>query len=1101
MDTRENGGSGNAHRLPNKGSASPQLHTPVVDIQGSGIPNAEVTQNSRRLSNPTLEKQGKKRTLKGSPNLSNHPKMYVVKLRSGSNRTDSPVGLELGRPDKDPQTTLPTHSESEGRPLPPPPLFPTELPKAPVKSGKVVVGGMTRSRRFPPQRLPLKEAKQLQAFPTIAPSLEKVTGRMVEGAEKKAVSLAFSRGNILDRVGAPNQAKRRPQAMPQNPLSAAKLRMTREAKVTSPGFGEGGRAVGSAPDARLPPPLLASGLTAKGIPPASGKAQGVKLPQLVYLLPSLTGASETETGTPPTSDKAELASTRPADPHCGAMPNGGNGTLLGVNSALDGLDPLSQQRYNSEGGPNGIPFHTNNDKVGIGAISMQSIDDPLYHYHPKHQRNTNNSADTGSEESFSCDSDKLTPLRLRNPGDYHSSVLHLNEETLHTGHNTDEGSEMSVRTMRLKAESWGSTNNSDLRFPRFNRLLFTRNTKVYASVDSLKQTLNELKIPYIPELDHRVLTADFNTYKLAEIHGTFVYVVLAMNVLLSYELVNRFGFDVHKLLNFIKEAFTFFTTGSPLHHFVHAADIIVAVHQWLSQPTVGANLSDEEMLPFLFTSVVMRVGHCGMSNHFLTQERHPYMMICGCTAPQQGATMSLIIALLEKPENHFFPSNGVFTESLEHTLALTDESDRRLTSESFRVHTWSSEKEDTFYDMVAELIMATDERSYYNIQRSLEQIDQDHFVRHGCICPETDSATTPMAVPRATNHLPQNLNKDCKRCCAYISDSHLPTVLSAVLHILNYSYVFRPYEVFLLGNVGFSSSMYHQSDLHDRMRKPGPRLPLSAAKDEDGRGKERRGEPASPDRENDKRSGSGCSSGLRWVGAGVTEAAGSPAPAQARLTSTSPGTITPDLRWPQLTQQTTDSSSILATSAENVGDGEIASSIGDLLPRRPLQFKGRNILLHAFEEIHYPMVQTIQPYVPADWVQKSHHNFTRFLTELPTEEEYDLILERVLQLCGVSRIDEGPCENSGSSTSTKDRGVQDETKPSPLQRLIQAVEEIEVAKHIPFHIIDIAAWPKGKTGRRNPNSLSMDAKMEVRILKEILHSSLEFIAREGESES
>ncbi|CCW63917.1 unnamed protein product [Phytomonas sp. EM1] len=893
----------------------------------------------------------------------------------------------------------------------------------------------------------------------------------------------------------------------------------------------------------------------------------IKLPQLVPPQPGLE-VLESNIAVPRALRGEALLGTKATDSRSDVLSgttSSGGAVSHDRNSPLEGLNSPSRLQRRSEENQQDNSFYPNDSKVVNGVVSLQYMDDPWYDYRSNMPQSAANVQEAGSGGSFSCDSAKLTPLQMRNRCGYYSSVLQLNEEASLTGSELGEGFNNPGNKLRTKAAlNRSSLKNTEFCFPRFNRLLFTRSAKIYTPVETLKQTLAELELPYIPELDHRVLSADFNTYKLAEVHGTYVYVIVAMNVLLSYEFVSRFEFSVHKLLNFVKEAFTFFSPGNPLHHPVHAADIIAAVHQWLSQPTVGANLSDEEMLPFLFASIVMRIGHSGWSNHSLAREKHPYSALCCYTAPQQGATMSLTLALLEKPENHFFPSTGDGVDNVEpDTPVMNGDPDCRRPSTLAQTHMWTSEKEDTFYNMVYELIMATDERSYYNIQRSLEQIDQDHYITHGCICSEADGSSEPTTptVPLATNPLPKRLNKNCKRCCAYISDAHLPTVMSAVLHILNYSYVFRPYEVFLSGNFSFSASMYRQSDLRveetQRRRQKQQSRQQAEGKEEQGMG-----DPTSdsrqmlmPDFTNEVRdlplhrgSSSSGSSGATWRGASVSmknegEAALLKAPQRWREDATPTSTVSPLLQQstlagttptvprpnpplshrasqrlsqsvPQpssqslsqrlsqpssqprsqrlsrlMSQPTGDLSAILAASSvENFADGEMTSSVGDLLPGRSLQRKGRDILLLAFEEIHYPMVQTIQPYVPADWVKKSHLNFTRFLTELPSEEEYDLIVERTLQLCGSSKF------NDPSEATARDDG-----KPSPLQRLIQAVEEIEIAKYIPFHIIEIALRPHGTTDVESSTLPSMSREVEVRVLKEIMRSSIEFLALNGAS--
>lgn len=144
-------------------------------------------------------------------------------------------------------------------------------------------------------------------------------------------------------------------------------------------------------------------------------------------------------------------------------------------------------------------------------------------------------------------------------------------------------------------------------------------------------------------------------------HARTVFVHVCMNVLLRYAVLPRHHFDRDALLRFVRALSELIRERNPFHHPLHAADAMLAAHEWLCyMSSVGGgsaspHLRDAEVLAFLVASAAGSVGHCGVDNATLRRRRHPFAMMCGYLCPQQSATLSILLALLVHTDTRFLP--------------------------------------------------------------------------------------------------------------------------------------------------------------------------------------------------------------------------------------------------------------------------------------------------------------------------------------------------------------------------------------------------------------------------------------------------------------
>ncbi|TPP51729.1 3'5'-cyclic nucleotide phosphodiesterase family protein [Leishmania donovani] len=564
------------------------------------------------------------------------------------------------------------------------------------------------------------------------------------------------------------------------------------------------------------------------------------------------------------------------------------------------------------------------------------------------------------------------------------SVLHLSRSSMNGGVDPMDG----VMPSFILDDINGAQRRSG---PRFLRS-FCRHTPVRVTESVTREALRGLGVPFIAGIDQASVPT--NVLKLMDAYrftdSCAFYVAMCLNVFLRYGFVQRFGWNLQKLKRFFEVAATYFRGGNPFHNPVHAIDVVMAAHQWLNEGSTGAALSDDEAMTFLFTAMVQQLAHTGADNRLLGQLKHPYAMLCSYASPQQGATVALVMALLSRPELHFFPVPFLATA---HTADASDATDPAVVKE------WTTSRESQVYDMLADLIMATDERNHATLKQNI-----------------ADTATRLL--------YPSQPGNFCLNCCAYITDAHVPDLLKAVLHFIDFAYLFRPYQVYLSGNVTYTAEVYRQSQreyqLLQRLQEQQLLRVLTDEADRERVGEEvlrRRSGAQSPGapvsapavtfatallaEQQPWRQGVAQAStmtSLQRSGDEAVVAADTPPPSRRVADMTLPSETTArrhsSMRPPllaldgQLRQQ--------ATRMPLDEDASASNALDSATSTQPLKGLGRDIVLISLEDLCLPFLEQLSPYMPEAWVAASYQNHQRLMKSLPTPEKFDEIVNRLL---------------------------------------------------------------------------------------------------------
>ncbi|KAG5482205.1 hypothetical protein CUR178_06064 [Leishmania enriettii] len=639
-----------------------------------------------------------------------------------------------------------------------------------------------------------------------------------------------------------------------------------------------------------------------------------------------------------------------------------------------------------------------------------------------------------------------------------SSVLHLSRLSMNGGVDPMDG----VMASFILDDISGAQRRSG---PRFLRS-FCRHTPVRVTESVTHEELEKLGVPFIEGID--AASVPTNVLALMDAYGftdsCAFYVAMCLNVFLRYAFVQRFGWNVQKLRKFLEVAATYFRRGNPFHNPLHAVDVVIAAHQWVGEGSTSAALSDDEVMTFLFTATVQQLAHTGADNRLLARLKHPYAMLCSYASPQQGATVALVMALLSRPELRFLPAPFLATTGAAGAGSATDSADAQE---------WTTSRESHMYDMLADLIMATDERNHAALKQSIVRMGEMNARRHGCLCASAHTDRSSIfsrnlfrSASQTDNttrlQYPSPLGSFCLNCCAYITDMHVPNLLKAVLHFIDFAYLFRPYEVYLSGNIAYMAEVYRQMEreylLLQRVQKE---QLLKALR---GRANGERLDEGVPSQRSDARSPGApfsapatdaCTPGVALAMALLAEqqpwrqgvaqastmtslqrnndeaptAADTPPPLRGVAVVHLPSEITASHRSARLPLQA-EGEKLLQQVVSMPQDAGVGSSnaLRSAARLQPLKGLGRDIVLISLEDLCLPFLEQLAPYMPEAWVAASYRNHQTLTKSLPTPEKFDEVVNRLLDM------GEETAAEKLEEVSEKDNELEDEEDSLTTER-------------------------------------------------------------------
>ncbi|KAL7704596.1 hypothetical protein N2W54_002354 [Lotmaria passim] len=646
----------------------------------------------------------------------------------------------------------------------------------------------------------------------------------------------------------------------------------------------------------------------------------------------------------------------------------------------------------------------------------------------------------------------------------HSSVLHLSHTSVNGGINPMADGVMPDFVLD------GASAANRRPGPRFLRT-YCRHSPVRVAESVTEEALAQLGIPYLSNIDEASSPMNvlhlMDTYNFRDCRA--FYVVVCLNVMLRYNLVRRFAWDTQKLKKFLEVAASFFRDGNPFHHLVHATDLVLGAHQWLCEGTTAASLSDDELAAFLLTAFTLQLTHCGIDNRLLTQLRHPYAMMCSFTSPQQGAIVALVLALLRYPELHFFPDPGSAAVHADVHGAPLDPSTTETASANV-AHEWTASRETKLFDMLSELVMATDLRNHAVLQQGILRMAEENAQRHGCLCagaPLSPSRTTAKSGRRGGSGTPRKGSRSevggsrfhtcasppasaspkqyrtsanghiCLNCCAYVTEDHVPDVLKGVLHYLGFPFLFRTYENYVSGSLMYVAEMYRQSEVEYKLFQ---QQQAAAAVDASESFSSTSSQPNAVSVEafikststgNPQHDAELDNSTATFATAVMEEGkpwrqdvvhASTIASLQRRHSTEQPGSVShPRRSTVTVAEQLHTAPGEAALSRPRSDSDDLASTStgapSTKAPRvRPLIGHGRDILLIGVEDLSLPFVELFAPYLPESWVRATYLNHQTFTVAMPSPEEYDEAVNRMLDLAdeGEEEIVKRQEEDAGS---------------------------------------------------------------------------------------
>ncbi|KEP66452.1 UNVERIFIED_CONTAM: 3'5'-cyclic nucleotide phosphodiesterase domain-containing protein [Hammondia hammondi] len=119
-------------------------------------------------------------------------------------------------------------------------------------------------------------------------------------------------------------------------------------------------------------------------------------------------------------------------------------------------------------------------------------------------------------------------------------------------------------------------------------------------------------------------------------------------------IMTKFNFDLDRLFDFLKVVQTSFQKNVKFHCAAHTADMIQAMHYFLTIGKLGALLSEYDVFLCHFCALVCHFGHPGVTNTFLVKSRHPRAIRYDDDSVNENYVASAISCLVAREEYNFF---------------------------------------------------------------------------------------------------------------------------------------------------------------------------------------------------------------------------------------------------------------------------------------------------------------------------------------------------------------------------------------------------------------------------------------------------------------
>ncbi|CBZ53012.1 putative cAMP-specific phosphodiesterase [Neospora caninum Liverpool] len=119
-------------------------------------------------------------------------------------------------------------------------------------------------------------------------------------------------------------------------------------------------------------------------------------------------------------------------------------------------------------------------------------------------------------------------------------------------------------------------------------------------------------------------------------------------------IMTKFNFDLDRLFDFLKVVQTSFQKNVKFHCAAHTADMIQAMHYFLTIGKLGTLLSEYDVFLCHFCALVCHFGHPGVSNTFLVKSRHPRAIRYDDESVNENYVASTISCLVARDEYNFF---------------------------------------------------------------------------------------------------------------------------------------------------------------------------------------------------------------------------------------------------------------------------------------------------------------------------------------------------------------------------------------------------------------------------------------------------------------
>jgi len=205
------------------------------------------------------------------------------------------------------------------------------------------------------------------------------------------------------------------------------------------------------------------------------------------------------------------------------------------------------------------------------------------------------------------------------------------------------------------ASNYGSGEEASVATDKEFYRIVTQRVKRAMSFTKLPKLLGDKephgsKITALKSMLDSALNFDFDVFNFTKFADERPVCVLGFFLFKHYDLIKLFNIEIDCLINFLNKVEDEHCPNNPYHDSTHGADMLQAMHYFLTSENLRSRVSPIEILATLIACMFRNIGHPGVTEHFLLASKSKLSLLHNNRSCLENHAASVGMAILREDE-------------------------------------------------------------------------------------------------------------------------------------------------------------------------------------------------------------------------------------------------------------------------------------------------------------------------------------------------------------------------------------------------------------------------------------------------------------------